>query len=398
MNRKKFLIILFMVAIFLLPLYAYAATSLIINIKTKDNLLQADLENRTLVIWKLNPDFIDTSMDRTKLISILEGFTNEDMDRQLQDSNYKWILNPKKEDDYKLKLDNLSFGLYYLREINADKRSHYLLPIIFSPKETNIVNLKWDTRPKEPKVPPNTPPSPNLPPNTVELIKTNEEGDVLSGAKFRLYFSSGEPVKTKNFKFDNNGENEIFETDKDGKILIGNLKPGLYFFKEISAPYGYEILENEVYFTIFDAKATSLNIKNKKKKGKIHFFKSDERGKPLLGAEFIITKLVDGKYVRIQKDNKDIVLTSDEDGKFEIDALDYGTYYIWEIKAPQSYNLLNGAIKFEINDESFEKIIYIKNNKRPPIPKTGDITLIILLISGSIMLVLGLYLIKDNKN
>ena len=92
-KRFKNLIILYMVVTMIfLPLKVLGASSVTINIKTKDDLTEEDLRGRTLGVWKINPNFIDTHMDKTKMTSILDTFTEEDLDKQLEDPSYKWIL------------------------------------------------------------------------------------------------------------------------------------------------------------------------------------------------------------------------------------------------------------------------------------------------------------------
>ena len=141
-----------------------------------------------------------------------------------------------------------------------------------------------------------------------------------------------------------------------------------------------------------------VTVENKRKTGTYKFFKTDEtRETGLVGAKFVITEDVNNKNKRIQRDGKDLVLNSGEDGNFDSTELPYGTYYIWETKAPDGYNLLEGGLKFEIDDDSDEEVLFIENSKKSPLPKTGDITLIVLVIAGAIMIALGKYLVKDKN-
>ncbi len=396
-NKKHIFTILYLImSLVLLPLRVCGDSSVTIDIKTREDLSKEDLDGRSLCVWKLNPNVFDTSMDKTRLNELLANVSDEDLDRQLENPNYKWILYPKEGSDYKVKLNNLSPGLYYVREIGNKDRLRYPLSAIFSAEDTSLVRLKWGNRITPP---PGNPPGnpPENPPKTFLLIKTDEAGLPLAGAKFTLHQENGEQIRTKNFKYDPYGYFEVFETGKDGKILISDLPAGTYFFKEIEAPFGYQIEKEDNDFIIFEEEASSLRVINKRKKGSINFLKTDETGKnPLAGAQFTITQLVDGKHIRLKDDKgKELRIVSGKDGRFFANGLKYGNYYIWETKAPEGYSLLNTGLEFKIDDESSDKVLVIKNRKTGPIPKTGDITLIILIIAGGIMIGLGRYLIKE---
>ena len=407
MKKKIYsLIILFaMVTTVFLPLSVLGASSVTIDIKTKESLSKNDLEGRTLGIWKLNDKFIDTSMDKTRLVSILDKLSEAELDKQLANKADKWIIKPEAKDDYKVTLD-LEPGTYYIRELGNSKE-RFIESAVFSTVETNITKLKWGlkinpTPPPPPPPPHETPP----PPETVVLIKTDGEGKALAGAKFTLHYANGNPVLTKNGAFDDKGSAEVFVTDDNGRITIKNVKAGIYTFKEVEAPVGYKILKSESDFVIFEGQGANVAVINEKKKGSYNFFKTDgSRKKGLAGAEFVITRDKDGMDERVQRDGKDLVLNSGDDGKFSVYDLSYGTYYIWETKAPKGYSLLNGSLEFEINDNSFENVLIIENKIEggdesplpPPLPKTGDITLIVLVLAGAVMVFLGKYLIKDKK-
>lgn len=384
-----------MVTMVFLPLTVLGASSVTIDIKTKESLSKNDLEGRSLGIWKINDKFIDTSMDKTRLVAILDRLSEADLDRQLENKADKWIVSPKEADDYKITL-SLEPGTYYIREL-GDSKERFIESAVFSPGEANIIKLKWGLKitPTPPPPPPGeTPP----PPETVVLIKSDGEGNYLAGAKFTLHYANGDPVLTKNGAFDDKGSAEVFVTDENGRITIKNVKAGIYTFKEVEAPAGYEIVKSESDFVIFEGKGANVSVINKKKLGSYNFYKTDEaREIGLPGAEFVITRDKDNMDQRVQRDGKDLVLSSGDDGKFAVYDLPYGTYYIWETKAPDGYTLLQGSLKFEIDDNSFEKVLIIENSKKPPIPKTGDITLIVLVVAGAVMIGLGKYLIKDKR-
>lgn len=399
-KRIYSLIILFaMVTTVFLPLSVLGASSVTIDIKTKESLSKEDLDGRTLGIWKLNDKFIDTSMDKTRLVAILDKLSEADLDRQLENKADKWIVSPKEADDYKITL-SLEPGTYYIREL-GDSKERFIDSAVFSPGEANIIKLKWGLKITPTPPPPETPTpheTPPPPPNSVLLLKTDGEGKALAGAKFTIHYANGDPLLTKDGSVDDKGSAEIFVTDNGGRILIKNVKPGAYVFKEIEAPKGYKIVESESDFAIFEGESATVKVINEKKLGSYNFYKTDEsREIGLPGAEFVITRDKDNMDQRVQRDGKDLVLNSGDDGKFSVYDLPYGTYYIWETKAPDGYTLLQGSLKFEIDDNSFEKVLIIENSKKPPIPKTGDITLIVLVVAGAVMIGLGKYLIKDKR-
>ena len=395
-----------MVTTVFLPLSVLGASSVTIDIKTKESLSKNDLEGRTLGIWKLNDKFFDTSMDKTRLVSILDKLSEAELDKQLANKADKWIIKPEAKDDYKVTL-SLEPGTYYIRELENSKE-RFIESAVFNTVETNITKLKWGLKinptppppPPPPETPPphETPPPPETPPNSVLLLKTDGEGKALAGAKFTLHYANGDPLLTKDGSVDDKGSAEIFVTDNGGRILIKNVKPGAYVFKEIEAPKGYKIVESESDFAIFEGESATVKVVNEKKLGSYNFYKTDEaRELGLPGAEFVITRDKDNMDQRVQRDGKDLVLNSGDDGKIAVYDLPYGTYYIWETKAPDGYTLLQGSLKFEIDDNSFEKVLIIENSKKPPIPKTGDVTLIVLVVAGAVMIGLGKYLIKDKR-
>ena len=110
-------------------------------------------------------------------------------------------------------------------------------------------------------------------------------------------------------------------------------------------------------------------------------------------------------------------LTSDANGKIQINGLAKGTYYLKEIKAPKGYNLLKNPIKVTItpvvdtttNKITSEKItvekdgktedvteVKVENNTGSLLPSTGGAgTTLIYLIGGA--LVLGSGIVLANK-
>ena len=300
----------------------------------------------------------------------------------------------------------------------------------------------------------------------VRLVKVDESGNPLKGAKFKLLVRRGsEYVELKNKdtlkkddklelspknddrskvksedksldifsddskdtekKDDKNKEEKtsdegLYISNESGEIIINDIKRGDYIFREVEAPAGYLIKNIDTRFTITD-KSVELRVVNsktfEKDKGRHDFMKTDEAKKPLGGAMFkVMTKNVDGKFEPVKKDGKDYIVTSADNGKFSVEDMDYGKYYLVEIKAPQGFILLSEPVEFEIKKQADDKTIsiaFITNKKdttitrrrtpggditRRRIPKTGDIRFFMSMIGGLIMFFIGKWIIaKDDK-
>src|SRR5690606_27345175 len=92
---------------------------------------------------------------------------------------------------------------------------------------------------------------------TVELTKYNEKDEVLAGATFELQNQAGEVLQTD------------LTTDKTGKIVVSDLKPGDYQFVEVKAPVGYELDKTPIVFTIEKGQKESTKVKAVNKKAPV---------------------------------------------------------------------------------------------------------------------------------
>ncbi|WP_294684247.1 collagen binding domain-containing protein [uncultured Finegoldia sp.] len=223
----------------------------------------------------------------------------------------------------------------------------------------------------------------------------------------------------KSKKEDKSSDEGLYISNESGEIIINDIKSGDYIFREVEAPAGYLIKNVDTRFTITD-KSVELRVVNSKTpdkdKGRHDFMKTDEAKKPLGGAMFkVMTKNADGKFVPVKRDGKDYIVTSADNGKFSVEDMDYGKYYLVEIKAPAGFILLSEPVEFEIKKQADDKTIsiaFITNKsdtitrRRTPggditrrkIPKTGDIRFFMSMIGGAIMFFIGKWIIaKDDK-
>lgn len=361
---------------------------------------------------------------------------------------------------------NLDKGAYYVRDTSGIKRDKEIASV--------LVNLPDDVEGDSKNVTIHAKESST----NVRLVKVDESGNPLKGAKFKLLVRRGseyvelknkatmkkddklelspkdddrskvqseenaDESKDKNSKSEKDEEkskdekkeeksteiskNEeksddgLYISNDAGEIIINDIKKGDYIFREVEAPAGYVIKNVDTKFTISD-KSVELRVVNSKTstdKGRHDFMKTDEAKKPLGGAMFkVMTKNKDGKFEPVKKDGKDYIVTSADNGKFAVEDMDYGKYYLVEIKAPAGFILLSEPVEFEIKKQADDKTIsiaFITNKKDTitrrtttpggditrggKIPKTGDIRFFMSMIGGAIMFFIGKWIIaKDDK-
>lgn len=170
---------------------------------------------------------------------------------------------------------------------------------------------------------------------SIELIKQNEAGEPLSGAKFELR-------KTDE-------ENKLIAeitSDKDGKIHYEGLAPGSYELVEVESLEGYILNTEPIAFNIEASAEGRPQVLNLgafvNYQGSIALIKENEGGRGLDGVQFELRKL--------DEQNRLIAtLLSDKDGKIIYSGLAPGQYELTEIKAQDGYILNTEPIAFTID-------------------------------------------------
>ena len=210
--------------------------------------------------------------------------------------------------------------------------------------------------------------------NFLTVTKTDEENNVLAGAKFKL-----ESKQDANSGWVEVGQEQT--TNDNGVFTFSSLENfTIYKLTETYAPNGYEtrnsfcfavqvtadgsnildlyicdengnrLLDSEkpdwvdVEYNSSSATANlKITIQDEQIKRDVRFIKTDSDGKKLAGAAFTLTDS-DGNFV-------DILQTSDDNGIFSVDSatLPYGTYTLTEKTAPNGYATLD-PITFTVND------------------------------------------------
>ncbi len=118
-------------------------------------------------------------------------------------------------------------------------------------------------------------------------------------------------------------------TNAEGKIVVGNLKPGMYKFVETKAPVGYVLDNKEIEFDIVKDQKETIKVQaaNELKTGAVELTKvdADNNEVKLEGAEF---KLLDAKGTEIKTG-----LVTNAEGKIVVENLKPGMYKFVETKA-----------------------------------------------------------------
>ncbi|WP_279325826.1 SpaA isopeptide-forming pilin-related protein, partial [Clostridium thermobutyricum] len=139
---------------------------------------------------------------------------------------------------------------------------------------------------------------------------------------------------------------------------------GTYTIKETKAPQGYELNNKTQTITINSNNTSNLNeivFKDSKILGSLQITKTNENGKEkLAGAEFNISG----------PNGFNRVVTTNTEGVASLNNLQWGTYTIKEIKAPQGYELNNKTQTISIDSNN---VISTQNLKFADVRLNGSI-------------------------
>lgn len=154
----------------------------------------------------------------------------------------------------------------------------------------------------------------------------------------------------------------------------------------------------------------------------IPVFKYTGTNTPLADAKFILSKVENateadaikftsnGAFYRYTIDQTNgggnTTLVSPTEGRFEIQGLEAGTYYLKETEAPKGYNKIQKSIKIEILEDGSIKVdnnaitgdVRVQNNRGSILPSTGGMGTTLIYVVGSILvLASGIVLFSKRK-
>ena len=211
----------------------------------------------------------------------------------------------------------------------------------------------------------------------ISIQKIVKPESTLEGWKFKITDTDGKEVS-----------GSPFATDKNGKILTGNLAPGDYTVEEVLPADSLYTGEAPKTVTVTAGKTAEVSFLNKLRTGKITIRKVDTKDEPLAGATFLLEGSEDGSlwYPVIPGSNGVYVLgepseenlaaaskTSGEDGLLTWENLSITLQYrITETKAPEGYTLLKEAA-FEGTLPADTLELRVVNGEAFTLPKTGSV-------------------------
>ena len=212
----------------------------------------------------------------------------------------------------------------------------------------------------------------------ISIQKTVKPEGTLEGWKFKITDADGKEVS-----------GSPFTTDKDGKILTGNLTPGDYTVEEVLPADSLYTGEAPKTVTVTAGKTAEVSFLNKLRTGKITIRKVDTRDEPLAEATFLLEGSEDGSlwYPVIPGPNGVCTLgepseenhaaaskTSGKDGLLTWENLPITLQYrITETKAPEGYTLLKDyAFAGTLPADNTEMELRVVNGEAFALPKTGS--------------------------
>ncbi len=199
----------------------------------------------------------------------------------------------------------------------------------------------------------------------------------LKGAKYGIYKLNGDLF-------------DIVETNEDGKAYISNIPLGEYYIKEINPSLGYELDTNLYYINITkENKNFIINSYENVIKGKIQinkYYGEDDN-----------YDLEDGAIFELYDFNDNLINIYETKTGFFEDELEYGNYYLLQIKGKDGYKFVD---KLNIKITEDKKYIFDLYNEREEVHvpntfktyyrKNYKSTSLVFIISGFILVTINI--------
>ena len=290
----------------------------------------------------------DIEIVKTSEDGKIEGISFKVSGKTAVGTDYEEIFTTDK--DGKIHIENLPVGEYTVSEVADDKTIGYITP---DDQTVKVENGNTTTAEFE-----------NILQRGGIRIEKSAEGETdLSGFEFEI---SGTSLTGVSYM-------EVFKTDKNGIIEVKDLLVGEYTVKELANDKTESyVLPADQLITVQHGETAEVKIENRKIRGNVEITKKSNDGKLLAGVVFgIFTE--DG--------NKVLEITTDSNGKALAKELEYGDYYLQELKTIDGYKLNDKKFSFSVRENGGTIQIEVINDtirEVPPTktdtPKTGDNT------------------------
>lgn len=257
----------------------------------------------------------------------------------------------KTDENGRMEISGLLWGTYYLEEVNTPAGLIAGEDIVVSVTDQSpkpIIDLEVTNK---------------LNTGSLSFTKTDGAGKGLAGAVFKLKLVEGSGTAYSTVK-------QMYAiSDDKGQVSFEDVPYGVYELTEVIAPEGYVRSNDTYYVSIGGAVAEGKNIgsvpaiwANSRTEKEFTVKKvSADGGELLSGAVFQILdegkKLIEGKKITTLNGGSDTV------------TLPLGKYYLKETAAPESYELNEELIPFEVTTNG-RNTVTVKNT-----PKTGSLTI-----------------------
>lgn len=360
---------------------AQTGTTVTIQLEDYDTILTQlgqDTEGHQLKVWKLPAPY--TYSERQQIVDKLHDLDEATLDQTFETAQFPMVFAPDG-----VKVSGLPDGLYYIRYLLRTPQVSYPSEFVFA------VGAEYGTAISAKKIAEVT---------SLLIQKTDEAGNPLEKVGFTIQAidpatgNLSELPLVDGYRYDSKGASgRTLYTDKNGHITIVGLPKGRYRLTETNPLPGYRLVGTIPDVELVNNQQVTITVVNQKDKvGDYSFIKVDAASKnKLAGAVFKVTQVVNGNYKPVIQNGKELVLTSNSEGRFSVQGLPYGTYQLWETKAPAGYVQLNEPLSFTIDANQTRQVTVVENRKRPGIdvPNTGDFTLYLLMVVAAVLLLVG---------
>ena len=168
----------------------------------------------------------------------------------------------------------------------------------------------------------------------------SETNSLISGAILELLDSNKESIRT-------------IDLSNASSITITGLEEGTYYLKEIKAPSGYVINDEEIRFKL-DSTNPNISVDVPNIKNETIIEKRDVNNNIIKGARLRLIRVADNQIID--------EWTSDNEGH-SVKGLIAGDYKVVEVSAPDGYSLNTEEVIFSISDNQKEvETIVFKNS------------------------------------